>query len=309
MEAFQIEPLAQGVYAAIAVMGKGSLCNAGIVDLGDRTLVFDTLRTPAAAEELREAARLLTGRAATWVVNSHWHDDHVAGNQVFAPEATIMATGQTRELMATRLVEEYAQDAQGIGPFMKSLEERLAAAKDERERDDLRTRLEENRRYADALPSIRVTLPEVTFESRLVFNGTTRAAEALSFGGGHTASDAFLYLPEEGIAFMGDLAFLNVHPWLPDGDPEEWIRILERTEQLPLRVVVPGHGPVGDARSLALTREYIAALLDLAREPAEAGDGTESVGRQAPAQFAGWEVPQFFDVNMRFLRERASAGR
>ena len=62
---FQLVTLSDGIYAAIAVLGGGALCNAGIVDLGDRTVVFDTFNTPLAARELRATAERLTGRPAT----------------------------------------------------------------------------------------------------------------------------------------------------------------------------------------------------------------------------------------------------
>ncbi len=61
---------AEGVYAALAVPSKDMAVNAAIVDLGDRTLVFDTLATLQAARGLRAAAERLTGRAPAVVVNS-----------------------------------------------------------------------------------------------------------------------------------------------------------------------------------------------------------------------------------------------
>ena len=82
---FALEEIAEGVYAAVGISGSASHSNAGIVDLGDRTLVFDTFVTPRAAEDLRVAAEHLTGRAVTCVINSHSHADHCCGNQVFGP--------------------------------------------------------------------------------------------------------------------------------------------------------------------------------------------------------------------------------
>jgi cyclase len=38
---FQIEPLADGVYAAIASKQGYAICNAGIVDIGDKIIIFD----------------------------------------------------------------------------------------------------------------------------------------------------------------------------------------------------------------------------------------------------------------------------
>jgi len=39
---FQIERLADGVYAAVASEQGYAICNAGIIDIGDRTILFDT---------------------------------------------------------------------------------------------------------------------------------------------------------------------------------------------------------------------------------------------------------------------------
>jgi len=101
-EHFQLERLADGVYAAIDIEGQAAHSNAGIVDLGDRTLIFDAFLTPTAAEDLRAAAEHLTGRAATTVVNSHTHTDHCLGNQVFARMSSIRAINSSSPKMGKR---------------------------------------------------------------------------------------------------------------------------------------------------------------------------------------------------------------
>jgi Metallo-beta-lactamase superfamily len=75
---FHLHQLEEGIYAAVVIGGTGAQGNAGIVDLGDRTLVFDTFLVPPAAEDLRDAAHSLTGRPVDWVINSHEHFDHHA---------------------------------------------------------------------------------------------------------------------------------------------------------------------------------------------------------------------------------------
>ena len=75
-EHFKLDRIAEGVYVAIAIEGGLARCNAGIVDLGDQTLLFDTFMTPQAAQDLRAAAEGLTGRPVTYVINSHAHSDH-----------------------------------------------------------------------------------------------------------------------------------------------------------------------------------------------------------------------------------------
>jgi glyoxylase-like metal-dependent hydrolase (beta-lactamase superfamily II) len=98
---FQLNHVAEGVFAAISVPGTGSLGNAAIIDLGDTTLVVDTFTTIQAAEDLQAAAEHLTGNPVSYVINTHWHSDHTCGNQVFNPTAQIISTSTTREIMAT----------------------------------------------------------------------------------------------------------------------------------------------------------------------------------------------------------------
>src|SRR6187399_3330127 len=60
---FTIEQLAPNVWAAINNENYGkAICNAAIIDLGDKTVVFDPFMTPSAAQELRDAAIQLTKR-------------------------------------------------------------------------------------------------------------------------------------------------------------------------------------------------------------------------------------------------------
>jgi glyoxylase-like metal-dependent hydrolase (beta-lactamase superfamily II) len=142
----RVERVADGVYAALPMPGRGAVGNAGIIDLGDATLVFDTLRTPAAATDLLTAARQLTGRAPIWVVNSQWHDDHVTGNRVFQPTAqAILATPRTRNLMASRLVAYYEQDARDLPAYLESLQARAGAETDPALHAALTTQLAETR--------------------------------------------------------------------------------------------------------------------------------------------------------------------
>jgi len=60
---FQLTQLSDGVYAAMSIPGSGSMCNAGIVDVGGYALVFDTFLTPQAGQDLRDVAETLTGHS------------------------------------------------------------------------------------------------------------------------------------------------------------------------------------------------------------------------------------------------------
>ncbi|MBN1997840.1 MBL fold metallo-hydrolase, partial [candidate division KSB1 bacterium] len=89
--------LADGVYAAIHNDDGGfAICNAGIVDLGDKTIVIDPFISPTAARDLKKHAESLTEKPVSLVLNLDPHNDHTRGNQVFSPEADIIGTANAR---------------------------------------------------------------------------------------------------------------------------------------------------------------------------------------------------------------------
>src|SRR5688572_8475943 len=139
IENFHIQELAKGVWAAIHNDQYGrAICNAGIVDLGDKTLIFDPFMTPSAAQQLKETAERLTGKPVTIVVNSHYHNDHTRGNQVFAPFATIISTNYTRNRIAEVAPEEHQWERKHAAGMLKATRQMYNAASGS-ERDELCT--------------------------------------------------------------------------------------------------------------------------------------------------------------------------
>lgn len=304
---FTLHQLAEGVYAAISIEGYGATSNAGIVDLGDRTLIFDTFLTPQAAEDLRDAATHLTGRPVSIVVNSHWHGDHMQGNCIFAPDVALIATERTRDLMATRGDEAIDWTKVNAPAQLQSLTRQLEEAQDPEQRKDLALKVSESKEVVETLWKLTLRLPNETFADRLVFHSTKRSAELLTYGGGHTESDAFLLLPAEKLAFMGDLLFVQSHLWMGHGNPDEWLRIIDRLETLDLETVVPGHGPLGTKANLAAERGYIQALLKLAEEAVKSGKTADhAADTPMPAEYAAWSWREGFPYNMQFLHKYLS---
>ncbi len=302
---FQLEQLADGIYAAISIDGTGSMCNAGIIDLGDTTLIFDTLATSQAAQDLRNAAEQLTGHPITYVINSHKHGDHVWGNQVFSPDGHIISTVKTRADMlkyADMSNETFQLDLEND---IREMEAKRAREQDEDKRRSQANEIATRREILAALPAFKRVMPDLTFEQQLTLHGSNRTAELLTYGGGHTASDAFLYLPGDGILFMGDLLFVRTHPWMGDGNPEEWIQILQRVEQLNFTSAVPGHGPLGAREDMVLNRHYITSIVTLAEKCMSEGISlAEATKTKMPAPFDSWEGSEVFDWNMEFLYSR-----
>lgn len=298
---FQLVQLAEGVWAAAHKDEGHAISNAGIVDLGERTLIFDTFLTPKAAADLREAAESLTGRPAELVVNSHFHNDHIRGNQEFLPEAEIISTPFTRNTISENEPEQIAAEKEQVPGFLAELSERLKNAPSE-ERAELRMWRGYYEGIIQSHSTLVTTEPTATFESTLSIHGSKRKVELKALGRGHTKNDVVLYLPGEQIAFMGDLLFVERHPWLGDGFSQEWVEKLRLVDEWSVDIVVPGHGPVSEPRSIITMAEYIETLTKLVRTHAEAGASLEEViSLPIPEPYKNWWYGRFYTENLRHL--------
>lgn len=301
---FVLEGLADGVWAALHRSGGWAVGNAGIVDLGDATLVFDAGMTPEAGAELAAAALALTGRPPTQLLLSHYHNDHLRGFQAM-PDAPLAASEATRALVDTRGREELASDLEhGVAQLAET--RALARDGDPIRRATARAFVPYWEALVATAPRIALRLPEVTFERRLRFFGSRRDAEFVSLGAGHTPDDAVLVLPDDGVVFCGDLLFVAAHPYLADGDPEGWLGALGTLEQLGAARYVPGHGPVGTAAELAGFTAHLEGLLAEAEALHRDGVQAADLGDPRPkGASAEWDFAfPFYRSNLRFLLRR-----
>lgn len=299
---FSLHPLAEGVTAVIASDAGAAIGNAGLIQLGGQIVVFDTFMTPRAAVDLKRAADELFGRAPTLVINSHYHNDHIWGNEVFEGSAPIASTIRTRELIATAVKEEFdwfsANSAQRLATFRAEYREA-----DERQRAELLFWITYYETLAAALPTLKVVMPDVTFDDRMDIYGGGRKAEIIAFESAHSENDAILYLPQDGIVFMSDLLFVGCHPYLADGDALKFLKALKEIEKLDATCFVPGHGAVGTRDDLALMIAYIERCLQLAQEMRRAGETSKEniAALKIPEPFQDWRFSNFFQMNMQFL--------
>jgi len=309
---FRYVRLASGVYAAIDPLADGGSggCNAGIVDLGDRTLVFDSGVTPRAGRELRTAATTLTRRIPSYLVVSHYHNDHIRGSQAFR-ESVEVATTHTRKSIATKGLAELREDRDNTASEMARMK-LLARSKEERDAKEVAFMMPYWRKMKASLPEVRLRLPDLVFEEELTFHGSKRVAQLIAFEDGHCESDCVLFLPQERILFCGDLLFVKSHPYLGHGNPERLISILERLGGMKAGVYVPGHGPLGKKKDVDELICYIRALSSQARNVLRKGGTEEEAARQpVPERFSDWILgDMFYEINIRFLfRQLSRKGR
>jgi len=297
---FTYHELAEGMWSAIVKLTGLAASNSGIIDLGDRTLIFDTTFSPASALELRTVAESLTGQPVSVVLNSHCHTDHVFGNAVFDASTEIHATERTREIMAEKTEKEIVEFKNHWPDQQKKWAEHAKNAQEEAERLDYEDGVRFAQSIIDTFPQLQLRLPNRTFTDRVEFIGTKRTAEFVTFGGGHTDSDAILYLPIEKIIFTGDLLVIKNHPDLTHGDPYSWLNILAKIKALNPAHLVPGHGELGTLDDVINLENYINELLQMAKK-----DQPEDISAlNLPSFTEDWNNSDAFEMNIKYLREK-----
>jgi len=291
---FRVERLAPGVHAAIATTTGFGLCNAGIIDLGDRTVVFDSMLSPMAGAALARAAERSTGRKPDWVVNSHWHGDHIWGNSAFVA-SHVVSTRRVRELILRKSRAQWVGCRRSFPKELAGLEAPNSTISPV-DRPWVRGWFEG---VIQTPATHRIVPPDVTFTDEMVLEGTRRTLHLITYGGGHSPSDVFGYLPEERILFAGDLVMVNLHPSVGDGWPERWAEILGRIERLGVDRVVPGHGPVGPGSYLTKERRYMNDLKRIVAKAVRSGASRKEVqALPVPKRYRAWRSSFFFPDNL-----------
>ena len=267
---FTIQRIGDGVYAAIAdpLNPRGqALSNSGFVITGDGVLVFDSHLTPEAAAELIGEVRKITGKPIRYLVNSHYHGDHTHGNQVFPPSTEIISHHQTRQHLAEQEIPRLTQQK-------RDLPERIAKETDPKRKAELEEQLRR-------LEHLEIILPTLTFERSVILHRGGRELEIFFFGRGHTDGDVVLYIPDQKVAFLGDLLFHKFIPFAGDGYMAEWQKTLEAVEKLGASTFVPGHGAVTDAAGVAEFKNFLRDLLATVKPFVDRGASLEETKKNA----------------------------
>lgn len=279
-----------------------SAVNAGIVDLGDHTIIFDTMTTIGAARELRAAAEALTGRAPAYVINSHAHADHFNGNVVFA-DAILVASQTTHRVLSTQGVALMERLRANMTAEFEAVRRRAGEAADEAERSRLQGLVGEYEEFfADYPLPDDFRLPTLTYERSVTLHGSLRSAQLVTFGGAHSPCDAVLWLPEEKVLFSADLVIPGDNQVMTLGEPANWLPILDELERFGAKWLVPGHRKVVPASDgLGWSRRYLTDILRVAEELAAAGGGPDAAN-STPVP-AGCSAGGY-RANLRFLLGR-----
>ncbi len=271
---FDIVKVADGVYAAI---GKNGVFGNGAFIVGQEgVLVVDTQARPSWAKDLIAEIRKVTDKPVRYVVNTHWHGDHVQGNQAYLAEfggsVEFISQTNTREDMIARGGPQLQQQVSTTIPAAIALmQKQLADGKDaqgnpltDATRAQLQAQLTSQTGTLAEYKNITLAPSTITFDTSMVLHLADREIDLLHWGLAHTRGDAVIYLPKERVVITGDL-LTNGIPVMRTAYPVEWVATLDAIDKLDWTVAIPGHGNVQQGKAqleslLAYMKDLVAAV-------------------------------------------------
>jgi glyoxylase-like metal-dependent hydrolase (beta-lactamase superfamily II) len=208
--------------------GVGGVPNVGIIVGSKSTLIVDTGLGKQNGETVLREAKKVSGNTALYLVTTHVHPEHDLGAHAF-PAATkmIRSNDQVAEIAAAGM--RTADAFRGRSPAMAQLLEGAEFRK-----------------------------ADVTFDREHSLDLGGVKVKLLAMGPNHTPGDTVIVVEGEGVVFTGDVAMRALPAFGSDkSSVQNWLKSLDRLDALNPKVVVPSHGPIGDAKYMADYRRFI----------------------------------------------------
>lgn len=217
-------PIRDGLYL---LTGRGGNIVASVGD--DGVFLVDDQYAPL-TERILAALAAITDQPVRFVINTHWHGDHVGGNENLARAgAVIVAHENVRRRMSTE---------QFMAVFNTTVPASPARA-----------------------------LPVVTFTGGVTLHLNGDDVRVMHVANAHTDGDSLVHFQHVNVLHMGDIYFNGLYPFIDldsGGGIHGMIAAIERGLELSddSTVIVPGHGPLSDRAELAAYRDMLAGFRD-----------------------------------------------
>jgi cyclase len=262
---FTVKTLGHNVYAAIDDAKGDAGANAGFVIGDDGVAVIDTFENPEASKQMLAEIHKLTQLPIKFVINTHYHIDHVAGNSLFQQNgAVVVAQRNVRTWIHTENLKFFGKD---IKPEQRKMVETLGA-------------------------------PDAVYDTGVTLFLGSRRIDVRVFPG-HTGGDSVVFIPDANVVFTGDLFWRNTLPNLIDATTSAWIPTLNSLIAVaPDAAYVPGHGDVGNVDDVKNFRDYLTFLREqVGAAVRQDKSGDDLVNAALPAvteKYGKWELFKYF---------------
>ncbi|AQZ67478.1 putative polyketide cyclase [[Actinomadura] parvosata subsp. kistnae] len=272
----ELHELVPGVYAWVQPDWTWWVNNAGAVTGSGGTVVIDTCASERRTRRfLMQLAARTHGAPVRMAVNTHDHGDHTHGNSLLPADTVVVGHESTREGILRDILID------GAPPFWEPVPD---------------------------WGNVSRRAPSMVFRSEVALYTGERRIELRHPGFvAHSAGDVVAWLPEERVLFAGDLLFNGVAPLAISGSLEGSVRALDWLAAFAPELVVPGHGPLVDARALPYVLAEQERYFRFVQKEAARGLSPLEAARQADlGEFTAWGDPERLVLN---LHRAATEGR
>ncbi|MGZ3580063.1 MAG: MBL fold metallo-hydrolase [Syntrophales bacterium] len=242
----QTEKVADNVYMLVGAGG-----NIGISAGKDCVFMIDTSYAPL-ADKIKAAIATVSNKPIQYIVNTHWHQDHVGGNEYFAKAgATVVAHDNVRKRVSTEQV-------------VKILNKTVP-------------------------PLPEPALPVITFSRSVTFYLNGNEIYILNIARAHTDGDAIVHFRKSNVIHMGDIYFNGMYPFIDlsaGGSMNGMIRAVKNILLLCDRdtKVIPGHGHLSNKTELEEYLKMLVAVRDRVSHEIKAGKPLDAVIASQPTR-------------------------
>lgn len=223
----------------------------------DGAYLVDTQFAPL-SNKIKRAIAKITNDPIKFVINTHWHFDHVGGNENFARDgAMIIAQDEVYNRM------KYGQRITDLGKVVP--------------------------------PAARAALPVVTFKDSITIHMNNEDVKVLHVDNAHTDGDVIVYWPEANVIHAGDAFFNGFYPFI-DNSSEGGVEGMLVATSLILSMsndwtkIIPGHGPLGNKADLQRYHDMLTTIVGRTRLAKGVGKSLQSwISEQPFAEYdAEW---------------------
>jgi glyoxylase-like metal-dependent hydrolase (beta-lactamase superfamily II) len=281
---FDLEKAADGVYFAHARPQTVINCNAAVFVRSKDVVVVDAHSKPSAAASLiRQIRSEVTDKPVRYVINTHFHWDHMQGNHAYkqtGSQVDIIATEATKQNMSQYSMDRLKESLEEMAKQIESLRERAAKATSAAEKAFCEGEISHIQAYQAEMKDFTLELPTITFDKTHVLQDAAFDLHLEWHGRSHTSGDVFVFCPQRRAIATGDAS----HCWVPnigDGYPRQWPGTIDEVAKAEFDYVLGGHGPMQHSRSVMMSqRNYIEELTERVAEGKGVGQSLDEIQKR-----------------------------
>jgi cyclase len=278
--------------------------NAGLVVGDGASLLVDTLWDERLTRRMLGAmAPVLADAPLRQAFITHPDGDHWWGNAVLPPDVEIVALSACDRSMRGEAPPRVLNGMASTARALSRAPGRVGAVA--------------RRGHAQVAPfqwrGVQLRYADRTVEDGATLDVGGRSVRVIDVGPTHTAADAIVHVPDEGVVLAADILFIGVMPIMWHGPVETWLAALDALLELDAGVYVPGHGPPCGRAEVEELAAYWRWLRDGVAEQRAAGRSASEAAKllvrsDEHRRWAAWDGPERIVVSVATMYRNLDGG-